>query len=85
MAKVVSQYVRHLGCHLGFFKNFIFSKTAAMFLEIRTKGVFTALNRNIVKNRVEKTKLEQILSKNTVLLFKFYLHSSFCIKYKSST
>ena len=34
--------------HLGFFKNFIFSKTAANFLEISRKYVFTASNRNKV-------------------------------------
>ena len=28
MATVISQHVCHLGCHLEFFKNFIFSKSA---------------------------------------------------------
>ena len=34
MATVVSQHVRHLGRHLGFFKSFILRKTAANFNEI---------------------------------------------------
>ena len=42
---------------LGFFKIFIFSKTAANFLEISRKRVFTASNRNIIKIRVEKKKM----------------------------
>ena len=66
MATAVSQHVRHLGRHLGFFKNFIFCKTAASFLEISRKHVFTAWSRNIIlNNRVVKKKLaEQILSKS---------------------
>ena len=59
MATAVSQHVRHL----GFFKTFIFSKTVANFLKISRKHVFTASNSNIIKNRVEKKKSEQILSK----------------------
>ena len=66
MATAISQHVHHF----GFFKNFIFSKTAANFLEISRKHVFTALKRNIIKNRVEKKKLGQILSKVTVFYFK---------------
>ena len=61
MVTVVSQHVRHLGRHLGFFKNFIFSKTSANFLKISRKHVFTATNSNVIKNRVEKEKLETIL------------------------
>ena len=54
MATAVSQHVHHLGRHLGFFKNFTFSKTAANFLEFSRKHVFTASNRNIlvIKNTV---------------------------------
>ena len=48
MATVVSQHVRRL----GFFKDFILSKTAANFTEISRKHVFAASNRNIIKNRV---------------------------------
>ena len=56
MATAVSQHVRYPGRHLGFFKNFIFSKTAANFLEISRKYVFTASNKNIVKNGVGRKK-----------------------------
>ena len=52
MATIVSQHVRHIGRHLGFFKNFILRKTAANFIQIRRKHVFAASNRNIIKDRV---------------------------------
>ena len=52
MATVVLQYVRHIGRHLEFFKNFILHKIAANITEISRKHVFAASNRNIVKNRV---------------------------------
>ena len=52
MATVVSQHVRHLGRHLGFFKKFILRRTAADFTEISRKHAFAALNSNIIKNRV---------------------------------
>ena len=52
MATVVSQHVRHLGRHLGFFENFILPKTAENFTEISRKHVFAASNRNLIKNRV---------------------------------
>ena len=52
MATVVSQHVRNIGRHLGFFKNFIVRKTAAHSTEISRKHVFAASNRNIIKNRV---------------------------------
>ena len=70
MATVVSQHGRHLGRHLGFFKNFIFSKIAANFLENNRKHVFTASSRNIVKNRVEKKtgKFCQKVTVNVVYL-----------------
>ena len=45
---------------LDFFQKFYFGKTAADFLEISRKHVFTASNRNIIKNRVEKKKLEEM-------------------------
>ena len=46
MVTVVLQHVRHLGRHLGFFKNIILRKTAANFTEISRK------HRNVIKNRV---------------------------------
>ena len=52
MATVVSQHVRHIGRHLGFFKNVILRKTAASFTKISRNHVFAASNRNIIKNRV---------------------------------
>ena len=58
MATVVSHVYQ-----LGLFKNFILRKTAINFTEISRKNVFSALNRNIIKNRVQKKKLEQIFPK----------------------
>ena len=52
MATVVSQHVRHLGRHLGFFKKNFLRKIAAYFTEISRKHVFAASNRNIIKNSV---------------------------------
>ena len=75
MATVVSQHVRRLGRCLGFFKNFNLPKTAAYFLEISRKHVFAASNRNIIKKRVEKNKLEQILSKLHFSDSNFNLHN----------
>ena len=75
MATAVSQHFRHLGRHLGFFKKCIFNKTAAMFLEISRKYVFNASNRNIITNRVEKKKLERILSK----IYSFRFQTLICI------
>ena len=69
MATVVS-HVRHLGHHLAFFKKIILRKTAANFTEISRKHVFAALNRNIIENRVEKKKLEQISPQNFSFLFR---------------
>ena len=57
MTTVIS-HVRHLSRHLGFFKKIIFRKTAANFLETSRKHVFSASNRNRIKNRVKKKKLE---------------------------
>ena len=54
-ATSVSQHVCHLGRHLGFFKNFILGKTAAIFLEMSRKHVFTT-SKNIIKNKMEKKK-----------------------------
>ena len=64
MATVVSQHVRHLGCYLGFFKNFILSKTAANFTEISRKHVFAASNWNIIENKawVALGKISELLS-----------------------
>ena len=47
-AAVVSQHVRHLGRHLGFFKNFILRKTAANFTEISRKTRVYSLKKNRV-------------------------------------
>ena len=54
----------HLGRHVGFFKNFIFSKAAASFLEIIRIHVLYASENVIIKNKVEKKKLYQIFSKS---------------------
>ena len=75
MATAISQHVCDLDHHLGFFKNFIFSKTAVNFLEISRKHVLTASNRNIVTNSVEKKKLVQILSKS----YSFLIQTVICI------
>ena len=42
MATVVSQHIRHLGRHLGFFKLLILRKTAANFTETSRKHMFAA-------------------------------------------
>ena len=63
MATAVSQHVRHLGHHLGFFKKCIFCKTATNFTGISRKHVFLASNRKIIENRVKKKNLEQIFPK----------------------
>ena len=75
MATVVSQHVGHLGRHLGFFKNFIFSKNAANFLEISRKHVFTDSNTNKIKNREEEKKLRQFSQKVTVSFSNFNLQN----------
>ena len=65
-----------LGRLVGFFKNFILTgKTAATFLEISRKHVFTASNSNITKNSVEMKKLEQILPK----CYSFIVQTLICI------
>ena len=58
MATVVSQHVRHLVRHLGFFKNFTFRKTATNFTGISRKHVFLASNNKIIENRVKKKNFE---------------------------
>ena len=75
MATVVSQHVRHLGRHLGFFKVFTLRKIAANFDEISRTHVFAASITKIIKNRVYKKKLEQIFSKN----YSFLLRTLICI------
>ena len=70
MATVISQKVRDIGRHIGFFKIFILHKIAANFTEISRKHVFVASNRKIIKNRVLKKKLEQIFSKIYSFLFR---------------
>ena len=62
METVVSQHVRHIGRHPGFFKKFIFRKTATNFTGISRKHVFLASNRKIIENRVKEKNLEQIFS-----------------------
>ena len=71
MAAAVSQHVRHLGV----FKNIVFGQTATNFLKIRRKHVSTASNGNIIVNRVEKTKLEQIL----LISYNFLVQTLICI------
>ena len=70
MATVVSQHVRHLGRHLGFFNKFIFRKTATNFTGISRKHVFLSSNRKIIENRVIKKNLEQIFLKFYSSLFR---------------
>ena len=76
MATLVSQHGRRLGRYLEFFKiHYILCKTAANFTEISTKHLFAALNRDIIKNRVQKKKLEQIFSK----IYSFHFQTFICI------
>ena len=49
MATVIGQH----GYHLGFFKNFIFSKFAANLLEINRKRIFIGSNREIFKKKMK--------------------------------
>ena len=70
-----SQHVRHLGRHLGFFKNFIWRKIAANFIEISRKHVFATSNRNLIKSRVLKKKLKQIFPK----IYRFLFQTLVCI------
>ena len=72
MATVVSQHVRHFGRHLGFFKHYIFRKTATNFSR---KHVFLASNRKIIENRVKEKNLEQIFPK----FYNFQLQTLICI------
>ena len=64
----------HLGRYLGFFKIFIFSKTAENVLEISRKHIFYSLKREYIKNKVEKNKLKQVLS-NSYTDFLIHLHN----------
>ena len=66
MATVISQHI----FLPGFFKNLIFNKNAANFFEISRKHVFTASNRNIIKNRVEKKEIKKNYQKLTVFILK---------------
>ena len=52
METVVSQHVRHIGRHLGFFNILILRKIAVNFTEISRKNVFAASNIKTIKNRV---------------------------------
>ena len=69
MATIVSQHVLYLGCYLGFFKNFIFCKTATNVPGISRKHVFLASNTKIIENRVKNKNLEQIFPKFYSFLF----------------
>ena len=51
-------------------KKIILRKTTENFNEISRKHVFAASNWNIIKNKVQKKKKEQILSKSYSFLFK---------------
>ena len=71
MATVV--YVYHLGPPSRIFqKKFVYMKNAVTFLETSRKHIFTASNTRKDKNRVDKKKLKQILSK---MCSNFNLHS----------
>ena len=68
MATVVSQHIRNLNwspSQVDFFKSFIFEQLNCRltFLKIVEKHVLTFSNWNIIKNKVEKEKLELISSK----------------------
>ena len=69
MATAVFTTWRHFGRHLGFFKNFIFCKTATNFTGISRKHVFLASNTKIIENRVKKKNLQQIFPKFYNFLF----------------
>ena len=75
MATVFSKHFCHLGHQLGFFKKSILRKTVANSTEISRKHVFAASNRNIVKNRTKKKKLEQLFSK----IYSFLFRTLICI------
>ena len=62
MATILSQHVSNLARHLGFLKNFIFSKNAVNYLEIIKKHVFTASNTNIINNGVGKKEIKANLA-----------------------
>ena len=59
----------HLGRHLGFFKNFIFRKTATNCTGISRIHVFLASNTKITENRVKKKNLQQIFPNFTTFHF----------------
>ena len=69
MSNDVSQHVRHLCRHLGFFKKIIFSKTVANILEIGRKHVLNASKMDVINNTLEKKNLDQILSKRYHFVF----------------
>ena len=64
---LIKNYCR--GRHLGFFKNFIFHKTAINFTGISGNKEFLASNRKIIENRVKNKNLEQIFTKFYSFLF----------------
>ena len=66
---------RRFGRHLGFFKNFIFRKTATNFTGISIKHVFLASNTKTIENRAQKKNLEQIFPK----IYKFLFWTLICI------
>ena len=56
MATVVSQHVRYLDCHPGFFNIFILRKTAATCTEISTKHVFAASKKPMEGDQFDSTR-----------------------------
>ena len=83
MATAVSQYVSHLGRHIGFFKKKS-AKLQQIFLKFVEKHIFTASNRNTINYRVEQMKLEHVLSKCysfliQILICLIKLHTNFRI------
>ena len=75
MAIVVSQHVRHIDRHLGFFENFLLRRTAANFTEISRKHVFAASNTNTIKNIVKKRNYNKFSQKFNFLISNLNLHN----------
>ena len=72
MATAISQHVRHHGRHLGFLKILFSANLQPIFLKL-VENMFLLCQ--IIKNRVENRKLEQILSKRYSFLFQLFLHN----------
>ena len=67
-----------LGRILGFFQHFIFSKTL---MEMIRKHVFTASNKNTIKNRVERRNENKCCENVTVSFFNLSFALLICINY----